>query len=198
MAKERRPLPKIEKNRECLKTDCKRDLHCFRQEKRRRPKQILTGQGCYSCGVDLVDWEMVYQRNIENAQETFQYMRKEWIRNKYWTQKIDSKAFQSAKKIGKNNLQVAIEKRLISSVGGAHPFRDGGQTPMDGNILYYAQHATACCCRKCIEYWHGIQAGKELTKAEILYLGHLMHLYINDRLPNLNEVGEKVPRKNKN
>jgi len=190
MAKERRPLPKIEKNRECLKTDCKKDLHCFRQEQRRRPQQILTGQPCYKCGADLVDWEVMYQRNIENARETFGFMKKEWIRNKYWTLTIDEKAMNSAKRIGRKGMPAAIEKRLRTSVGGAHPFRDGGQTPMEGNILYYAQHATACCCRKCIEYWHGIQAGKELSKSEINYMVQLMLLFIDERLPGLKDVAD--------
>lgn len=26
----------------------------------------------------------------------------------------------------------------------------------DGNIVFYAQHAVAACCRNCIEVWHGI------------------------------------------
>ncbi len=33
---------------------------------------------------------------------------------------------------------------------------DGRQTPREGNTIFYAQHATASCCRTCIEYWHGI------------------------------------------
>jgi len=32
-------------------------------------------------------------------------------------------------------------------------------------IVHYAQHATAACCRKCIEYWHGIGPVREIEKA---------------------------------
>lgn len=194
MSKERKALPKIEKNRECLKTDCKNDLHCFRQKESRRPRQILVGQHCYECGADPVDWNVVYQRNLVNTSKVFDFMKKEWIRNKYWTREIDPEALKSAQKIGHLNLRTAIAKRLKQSVTMAVPFNDGGQTPMDGNILYYAQHATACCCRKCIEYWHGIQAKREITDQEIKYMTELMYLYINDRLPNLNKEPMAFPR----
>jgi hypothetical protein len=192
MAQNPKPLPKV---KECLKTDCKNDLHCFRQKERRRPHQVLKGQGCYECGAELVDWDIVYARNIANAKETFDFMKKEWIRDRYWNKRIIGLTLDSARKIGKKGMIEAIEKRLKSSVGGEQPFSDGGQTPFEGNILYYAQHATACCCRKCIEYWHGIPAKKELTKNEITYMRELMLLYINERLPNLNEEAIKIPRK---
>ena len=40
---------------------------------------------------------------------------------------------------------------------------DGKQTPMRGHPVFKAQHATACCCRGCLEKWYGIKAGTELT-----------------------------------
>jgi hypothetical protein len=58
----------------------------------------------------------------------------------------------------------------------------------------YAQHATASCCRKCIEEWHGIHQGRELTEDEITYLATLAILYVDERLPFLTQAGEKVPR----
>ena len=30
---------------------------------------------------------------------------------------------------------------------------DGKQTPMRGHPVFIAQHATACCCRGCLEKW---------------------------------------------
>ena len=189
MPKERQPLPVV---KECLKTDCKNDLHCFRQEQKRRPKQMLIGQGCYACGAELVNWEVVYKRDINLAQSTFDYMRKEWIRNDFWKKPIDRKALNAAMRIGRKDLPKAIENRLVKSVGGEKPYKDGGQTKFEGNIIFYAQHATASCCRQCIEYWHGIPHGRELTKNEIKYLRDLMILYIDERLPELNNDKRKV------
>lgn len=47
-----------------------------------------------------------------------------------------------------------IEKRLAP----AEPRNDGKQTPYRGHPMFVAQHATATCCRTCLERWHGIPA----------------------------------------
>ena len=47
---------------------------------------------------------------------------------------------------------------------------DGKQTPMKGHPVFIAQHACACCCRGCIEKWHKIPKGRELTQEEQNYL----------------------------
>jgi len=58
----------------------------------------------------------------------------------------------------------------------ANPIKDGRQTPMRGHPVFIAQHSTGICCRKCLEKWHGIAAGKPLTEQQIDYilsvLGH--------------------------
>jgi hypothetical protein len=35
--------------------------------------------------------------------------------------------------------------------------------------VFVAQHATATCCRTCLERWHGISKGRELTADEQAY-----------------------------
>ena len=52
----------------------------------------------------------------------------------------------------------------------AEPANDGKQTPMRGHPVFKAQHATACCCRKCLKKWHGIETGTELTSDQIQYV----------------------------
>ena len=48
----------------------------------------------------------------------------------------------------------------------ASPANDGKQTPYRGHPVFVAQHATATCCRGCLEKWHGIPRGRELTAEE--------------------------------
>lgn len=48
----------------------------------------------------------------------------------------------------------------------AEPANDGKQTPMRNHPVFIAQHATATCCRNCLEKWHGIAAHKPLTQAD--------------------------------
>jgi hypothetical protein len=52
----------------------------------------------------------------------------------------------------------------------AHPRNDGKQTPYRGHPVFVAQHATATCCRTCLERWHGIPAGRELDAGERDYV----------------------------
>ncbi|MET9448702.1 DUF4186 domain-containing protein [Streptomyces cinerochromogenes] len=59
-----------------------------------------------------------------------------------------------------------IAKRLAP----AQPYKDGRQTPYRGHPVFVAQHATATCCRGCLERWHGIPRGRELTRPEHVYV----------------------------
>jgi predicted Fe-S protein YdhL (DUF1289 family) len=55
-----------------------------------------------------------------------------------------------------------IEKRLAA----ARPVNDGKQTPWRGHPVFVAQHATATCCRGCLEKWHAIEKGRALSDEE--------------------------------
>lgn len=59
-----------------------------------------------------------------------------------------------------------ISKRLAP----ANLPNDGRQTPMRGHPVFVAQHATATCCRGCLEKWHHIPKGRELTWEEQEYV----------------------------
>ena len=51
------------------------------------------------------------------------------------------------------------EELLGKRLAPAAPYRDGKQTPYRGHPVFVAQHATATCCRTCLERWHGIPQG---------------------------------------
>jgi hypothetical protein len=59
-----------------------------------------------------------------------------------------------------------IAKRLAP----AAPANDGKQTPMRNHPVFVAQHATATCCRGCLEKWHAIPKGRELSEQERRYV----------------------------
>ncbi len=67
-----------------------------------------------------------------------------------------------------------IRKRLAPDVIP----NDGKQTPMKGHPVFIAQHATATCCRGCLEKWHHIPKGRALTENEINYIVNLIMLWI--------------------
>jgi len=43
---------------------------------------------------------------------------------------------------------------------------DGKQTPMRGHPVFVAQHATACCCRGCLNKWYRVPIGKDLSEEQ--------------------------------
>lgn len=61
---------------------------------------------------------------------------------------------------------------------------DGKQTPMKGHPVFVAQHATACCCRKCLYKWHQIPMYKELTTDEQQYIVKIIMMWIQKQFSN--------------
>ncbi|MEU9442215.1 DUF4186 domain-containing protein [Streptomyces sp. NPDC048304] len=59
---------------------------------------------------------------------------------------------------------------IAGRLAPAAPYKDGKQTPYRGHPVFVAQHATATCCRGCLERRHGIPKGRELTRAEHVYV----------------------------
>jgi hypothetical protein len=177
----------------CTSTNCEDNLHCFRSTKKLRDEGL--GGACRDCHAKLVDWPRVHQRQLDDVDHTFSELRLELIRHHFWHVEIDQGARDHALRKGAEKLLASVPSRIASAVGGATPFRDGQQTPFRGNSLYYAQHATASCCRTCIEYWHGIEKDRELTAEEQEYLVNLVQLYLRERLPDLPAGPTKVPRR---
>ena len=71
-----------------------------------------------------------------------------------------------------------VKKRLAPAVIP----NDGKQTPMRGHPVFVAQHATATCCRGCLEKWHHIPAGRELTELEQEYIVAVIMEWIQQQM----------------
>lgn len=184
-------LPKLAIS--CTKTDCDDNLHCFRSTKKLRDQGL--GGACRDCHAQLVDWPRVHERQLHDVEHTFTELHLELIRHHFWHVDIDERARDHALRKGRVALLGSVANRIAKAVAVENPFRDGQQTPFQGNVIYYAQHATASCCRTCIEYWHGIEKGRALTAEEQDYLVQLVTLYIDDRLPDLPDGPTHVPRR---
>ena len=59
---------------------------------------------------------------------------------------------------------------------------DGKQTPLRNHPVFIAQHATATCCRGCIEKWYNIPKNKELSAKEKRFIKALIMEWINREL----------------
>lgn len=71
---------------------------------------------------------------------------------------------------------------ISSRVAPDFPKNDGKQTPMRGHPVFIAQHATATCCRRCLEKWHGIEKGMVLNPEEIEYVVALIMGWIERQI----------------
>jgi hypothetical protein len=177
----------------CSSTRCGSNLHCFRRI-RPRPGQTYRNGICYQCGANLIDWERLDKKDLNDVEYTFNSLKYEMIRHHFWHTGIDEKAMKKARKMGIEKIKNRVQKRLETYLkpSSKNIFRDGMQTPNFGDIIFYAQHATSSCCRKCVEEWYGIDRNRPLTDDEMRYFIELIMLYIRFRLPDLTEIGEKV------
>ena len=67
---------------------------------------------------------------------------------------------------GEDTLRRHAQDFIRTHLAPAEPEHDGKQTPMKGHPVFLAQHATACCCRGCLEKWYGVSQGRPLTQEE--------------------------------
>lgn len=73
-----------------------------------------------------------------------------------------------------------INKRLRDITN----INDGKQTPMKGHPVFSAQHATATCCRGCLEKWHHINKNKRMDKNDIDYVVNVIMFWIENEMKN--------------
>lgn len=59
---------------------------------------------------------------------------------------------------------------------------DEKQTSMKGHPVFIAQHATATCCRQCIQKWHKMRPGRELNHIQQEYLVDVIMTWIQKEM----------------
>ena len=79
-----------------------------------------------------------------------------------------------------------INKRLAPAIIE----NDGHQTPMRNHPVFIAQHATATCCRGCLNKWYKIPKDRVLTNYEIDFIVAIIMQWIN------NEINRDITEQN--
>lgn len=172
-------------NVKCNDSDCVTGRHAFSPDRTKKNwKQTYEGQ-CRDCGSKLVDWDRTKARDLGDVQGVFRELQQELIRHVFFHAPFDEKALAQAQKLGPQELRFRVRPYLAKKIGKAEIYRDGTQTPKGGSAIHFAQHATATCCRKCVEYWHGIPRGHELTERELDYCTGLVLAYLEQRQSEL-------------
>jgi hypothetical protein len=71
---------------------------------------------------------------------------------------------------GPSTMRLHARDLIVRRLAPAEPRNDGKQTPYRGHPVFVAQHATATCCRSCLERSHQIPKGRELSREEVGYV----------------------------
>ena len=111
----------------------------------------------------------------------------EWYRQLF--ERLDNSKFRSSFHLKQKDIDYINKKGLETIRQHAKDFitkreapayiaNDGKQTPMRGHPVFIAQHATGTCCRSCLEKWHHIPKGRELTEVEQKYVANVIMEWI--------------------
>ncbi len=85
---------------------------------------------------------------------------------------------------GMGAIRAHAEELVGARVAPAQPRRDGKQTPYRGHPVFVAQHATATCCRGCLERNHQITRGHDLAPEEHAYVTDVIMRWIGREIPD--------------
>ena len=107
--------------------------------------------------------------------------------------KLNSSKFRSSFHLKSGDVNYIKEKGLSKIESHALDFinkrlkdvskvNDGKQTPIKGHPVFIAQHATATCCRGCLEKWHKIEKTHILNEKEVLYIKNVIMKWIEREL----------------
>lgn len=96
--------------------------------------------------------------------------------------KLNSKDMAYLQQKGLSTVLDHAEDFIQSRLAPAVIENDGKQTPMRGHPVFVAQHATACCCRGCLQKWHQIPQGRELTLAEQAYIVVILEKWLREKI----------------
>jgi hypothetical protein len=111
--------------------------------------------------------------------QTLESLKKSTFRSKF---KLSSKDRQYIQNKGIDTIRQHAIDFIKTRIAPQYPKNDGKQTPMKGHPVFIAQHATATCCRSCIQKWHGIKKGRVLNDQEIQFLVKLIMGWIEGQL----------------
>lgn len=114
-----------------------------------------------------------------NIDQVLQSLKKSAFRARF---ALDQKDLSYIKSKGIDVIRGHAIDFILSRIAQEFPKNDGKQTPMKGHPVFTAQHATATCCRSCIQKWYGIKKGKRLTKDEISFIVNLIMEWIKEKV----------------
>lgn len=82
-------------------------------------------------------------------------------------------------RVGMETIRRHAEDFVREKLAPAEPKNDGRQTPMKGHPVFKAMHATATCCRGCLEKWWKVKRGIPLSETRQVKAVNLIMAWID-------------------
>ena len=110
-------------------------------------------------------------------------------------EKLDHSKFRSSFYLTKKEKTYLEEKGMDTirshardfvktKLAAADPENDGRQTPMHGHPVFKAMHATACCCRGCLNKWYKVPLHQKLSDDQQERIVNLLMAWIEKQKAN--------------
>ena len=116
----------------------------------------------------------------DNLEQLFERLARSKFRSRF---KLGPKEARYLADKGFDAIEQHARDFVIERLAPAKPKNDGKQTPMRNHPVFIAQHATATCCRGCLEKWHHIEKGKALTTQQIDYITAVIDRWLRLQSP---------------
>lgn len=100
---------------------------------------------------------------MQTKEQAYIKLSKSKFRNSFYLTKAET---EYIKEKGFDIIRSHARDFVKNKLAPAHPINDSAQTPMRGHPVFKAMHATAFCCRSCMEKWYKIPQGTELTSEQ--------------------------------
>ena len=114
---------------------------------------------------------------MSSIEDTLERLKKSTFRAGFRLSEKD-KLYISEK--GMDTIKKHAEEFVRTRLAPAYIPNDGKQTPMRGHPVFIAQHACACCCRKCLEKWYKVPKNTPLTEIQQRKIVNLLMAWIEE------------------
>ncbi len=122
--------------------------------------------------------------------EAFARLAKSAFRSRFRLNDADLKYISDK---GTDTIRRHAEDFVRQKLAPAEPVNDGKQTPVRGHPVFKAMHATACCCRGCLNKWYRVPLGRELTEAEQEKIVGLLTAWMEREITMCEDVNRNAP-----
>lgn len=100
---------------------------------------------------------------MQTVEEALDKLEKSDFRSRFH---LDEKDLEYINRKGLDTIRSHAVDFVASRLAPANIPNDGKQTPMKGHPVFKAQHATACCCRGCLNKWYRVRKNTDLSKTQ--------------------------------